>query len=66
MKRYLVFCGDNYYPCGGWHDFQKGFDTVGEAKDYLLFLSNYDWFQIVDAETMNVVSTKGPRDRKED
>ena len=32
MKRYLVFCGSTYYPCGGWDDFNSSWDTEGEAK----------------------------------
>ena len=32
MKRYLLFAGDNYYPCGGWNDFEGSFDTKEEIK----------------------------------
>lgn len=27
-KRYLVFAGYDYYPEGGWGDFQGSFDTT--------------------------------------
>jgi len=32
MKRYLVFCGSNYYPCGGMNDFAGSYDDLEEAK----------------------------------
>jgi hypothetical protein len=32
MKPYLLFCGDDYYPLGGWDDFRGSFDTLDEAK----------------------------------
>jgi hypothetical protein len=32
MKRYLVFAYDQYYPAGGWGDFQAAFDSLDEAK----------------------------------
>ena len=32
MKRYLVFFGANYYPCGGMYDFLNDFDTIEECK----------------------------------
>ncbi len=32
MKRYLVFCYEQYYPGGGWCDFQGSYDTLEEAK----------------------------------
>jgi hypothetical protein len=32
VKRYALFCGDCYYPAGGWLDLVGFFDTVGAAK----------------------------------
>jgi len=54
MRRYLLFAGDQYYPAGGWHDFQGSFDSVAEAKeDYERhrWLKYWDWGHVVDAET---------------
>lgn len=55
MKRYLLFAGDNYYPSGGWGDFVDGFDSVEQAALKLAERS-YDWFQIVDATTGEIVA----------
>jgi hypothetical protein len=35
MKNFLVFLGDNYYPCGGMRDFEGDFDTLDEAKQHI-------------------------------
>lgn len=32
MKRFLVFAGSNYYPCGGWSDFVGAYDSLEEAR----------------------------------
>jgi hypothetical protein len=32
MNRYLVFYGDDYYPCGGIHDFVGDFASLEECK----------------------------------
>jgi hypothetical protein len=32
MKRYLLFCGSNYYPRGGIDDFHGDYDSVEEAE----------------------------------
>jgi hypothetical protein len=49
MKRYLLFCGESYYPVGGWDDFVGDFDTVEEAKSATAKAS--DWAHIVDTDT---------------
>ena len=35
MKRYLVFCGENYYPYGGMEDFIGDYDTIDECQSIL-------------------------------
>lgn len=55
MKRFLLFTGDNYYPSGGWGDFQKDFDTLEEATNYMGHNYNVDWFQVVDSTTGEIV-----------
>ena len=32
MKRFLVFCGEDYYPQGGMNDFVGDFDTLEECR----------------------------------
>jgi len=53
-KRYLLFAGDMYEQRGGWHDFVKSFDSIGEtmtAIDDLHLLEHEDtWAHIVDTE----------------
>lgn len=34
MRRYMVFGGDHYYPCGGMHDYKESFDDRDEAREY--------------------------------
>lgn len=48
-KRYAVFAGENYYPSGGWRDFQGFHTTLESAQKAVKELSNTreDWFQIV-------------------
>ncbi len=51
MKNFLVFIGESYSPCGGCRDFRKDFDTLEEAKQYIVSLKlnfNCEWVQIVD------------------
>jgi hypothetical protein len=59
-KRYLLFAGFNYYPCGGWDDFIGSFDTQEEATKAGVSrkanIERYaggcaDWFQVVDSHT---------------
>lgn len=54
MKRWLLFAGDNYYPIGGWDDFQADFDTKEEAFDKAaesVIARACDWAHIVDSQT---------------
>jgi hypothetical protein len=57
MKRFLVFTGELYYPLGGMKDFKSDFDTLEEAKDYLLSPASgyYDWAQIYDIKENKLV-----------
>ncbi len=50
-KRYLLFSGDEYYPSGGWEDFQGYFESLEDA----LKASKNDWWQVVDDETGRIV-----------
>ena len=55
MKKYLVFNGYVYYPRGGWSDFKESFRTLEEAQDYVKQWPG-DWWQIVDADTGELVA----------
>jgi hypothetical protein len=57
MKRYLLFCGDNYYPHGGWADFAGSFDSISDAHGYLLkHNKEWEWFHIVDSSCAKMVA----------
>lgn len=49
MKRYLLFSGEDYYPDGGWVDFDDSFDTPEEAMASRKQLG--DWAHVVDSQT---------------
>ena len=64
--RFLVFCGYDYYPKGGWNDFYGETDRYEEAVR--LALSAYDpeaapiqkkfsWWQIVDTLKNKIISS---------
>jgi hypothetical protein len=63
MKRYMLFAGDQFYPNTAWADFRGDFDSVEEARaivDAAAKTDDYfDWHQIVDAETKQVVVAEG-------
>ncbi len=59
MKRYLLFAGKNYYPYGGWTDFQSTSDEVSELIEQMAMSDEgYGWWQIVDTQTMSVAKEK--------
>jgi len=53
MKRYWLFCGENYYPSGGMRDFRDSFDTVLECVKNLRPRS--DWWHIYDTATNQTI-----------
>ena len=57
MNRYLLFKGNDYYPCGGWNDFSGFFASIEDAKSTLSteLYDGSDWWHIVDSQTMQVV-----------
>lgn len=63
--RYLLFMGEQYYPCGGWRDFAGAYGSVTEAmsraerglytySDGLVVMPQ--WGHIIDAETLQPVA----------
>ena len=58
MKRYLAFCGDNYYPAGGMEDFIGDFDDRADAERAVLSYMRvraHDWGHIYDTEVKEIV-----------
>lgn len=61
MKQFLLFCGECYYPRGGWEDLEGDYDTI-EAAALILEMKagrarrddQFEWAQIVDTETMEI------------
>lgn len=51
MKQFLIFANSNYYPEGGWHDFQGSAATQSEAVLMVANLPSLDWWHIVDTQT---------------
>lgn len=57
--RYLLFAGSQYYPRGGWHDFQGAFNSLPAAHTAAADLMSamgrseaYAWWSVVDLETL--------------
>lgn len=54
MNRYLLFYGYQYYPDGGWNDFEGDYDTIEDAMDDIELAKieeDADWYHIIDIET---------------
>ncbi len=58
MKRYLIFAGASYYPCGGWKDLVADSDNLETAKDYIIRFVYSDWVHIVDTKHGEIVFIK--------
>lgn len=55
-ERYLLFAGQRYYPSGGWDDYKMSFNSTESAMLAINgFQDDYDWWQIVDRQTLTVV-----------
>lgn len=53
VKRFALFAGASYYPCGGWRDLMGYFDT---AEDALCADRSYkDWWHVVDLTSGEIV-----------
>ena len=52
LQQFIVFAGDNYYPGGGWDDFQGSYETLQEALTEAPALG--EWWHIVDTKTGEV------------
>jgi hypothetical protein len=51
---FLLFAGDDFYPGGGWTDFVARFDSLEEAKEFIVQnKKSYDWVEIVECNNLN-------------
>jgi len=46
VKDFLLFAGDIHYPRRAFGDFLKDFDTLADAKEYLISI-NCEWWSII-------------------
>jgi hypothetical protein len=61
---FALFAGRHYYPYGGWKDLVGVFDSLDAAKVRLsagtdpgeLYTSRYDWYQIVNLSTQELLT----------
>ena len=55
MKRYLLFSGCSYYPCGGVEDFEKSFSSPEAIVQHFRDLDKRDkkpdWANVLDIHT---------------
>ncbi len=61
-KRFLVFANNNYYPAGGWYDYQGSADSLNEARQLAgqaLSSKDIEWAHIVDTEINKIVERSG-------
>lgn len=54
QRRFWLFAGDQYYPLGGFSDFQGDFFTLEEAVTKAAN-RGWDWWHVFDSETKEVV-----------
>lgn len=65
MNRYILFCGETYYPRGGASDYAGSAATLDEAKawgaaiDISDGLAGIGWWNVLDAETGEIVAEDG-------
>lgn len=65
MNEYLVFLGDDFYPCGGWEDFRGDFDSLEEALNYIKSQEpNYSWAHVVYKNKVIKTATTSTKDFK--
>lgn len=61
MKRYLLFGSHERYDYGqGWQEFVDSFDKAFLAVRAAV-RAGYDWYQVVDTKTLEVVSEEYKR-----
>ena len=59
MLQFALFGGENYYPAGGWEDFQDTYATLEEAVagGSVYLNEGYGrWYHVVDLSTRSIVA----------
>ena len=56
---YILFAGDQYYPSGGWFDLHSTHATIKEALTEAANCGGFDWWHIVNAETLEMIEMGG-------
>lgn len=62
---FLLFAGENYYPCGGYNDLKHKASNIDELYEVIEANRNkdrygsgrFEWWQIVNANTHVIVDT---------
>lgn len=58
LKRFAVFAGDDYYPAGGWADFQGSFDSIeGAHAAANVHDKGGKWWHVIDLTAGEDAST---------
>lgn len=60
VRRFALFMGDTYYPAGGWGDFHSSYNLLEEAEEACKTMPDFDWAEIVDLESGEVVRSIPP------
>jgi hypothetical protein len=56
MKRYLLFCGQDYYANGGWFDFRGDYDEIPSVEEVHKSMVDHDnWWHVVDTTAGKIV-----------
>ncbi len=58
MSGFILLMGTDYYP-QGWKDFKGKFDTIEQAKLYVIGNGGalYEWCEIVDISTLKLIES---------
>lgn len=55
---FLLFCGQSYYPGGGWEDYEGSFETIEEAVERVANMGGMtDWWHVVNLETGRIAKS---------
>ena len=54
---FALFCGDFFYPCGGWGDWYYTYRTLEDALVGVYGLQSSDWWHIVELPQGTIVQS---------
>ncbi|MFH0274919.1 hypothetical protein [Vibrio jasicida] len=54
-NKFVVFEIIDYYPDGGLHDIEASFDSIEDAKEFILKNTSTSLFEVVDRDTWLIV-----------